>query len=94
MAKAPEKSHDVFRIVAFTLLGLGVVAAIVCVACVLNYLALERGPSDGFLTMFALDAAHDRAVASGVIAVLLLAAGGVLAVVSRKRRKEHGGSAV
>ena len=88
-ATAPEKRRDVFRIVAFSLLGLGVIAVVVCVVCVLRYLELERAPHDGFLTLFALDAAHDRAVTSGVIAVLLLAAGGVLAVVTRRGGKHH-----
>ena len=88
MAATPAKRRDVFRIVAFSLLGLGAIAVVVCVVCILGYLELERAPHDGFLTLFALDAAHDRAVTSGVIAVLLLAAGGVLAVVSR-RGKHH-----
>jgi hypothetical protein len=85
--KGEPSRFDVFRIIAFVLLGLGTTAAIVCVACIMHYRALERAPSDGFLTLFALDAAHDRAVGSGVIAVLLLMAGGVLAIVSRRRGK-------
>ena len=84
MAATPTSRRDVFRIIALVLLGLGVIAVIACVVCILKYLALERAPSDGFLTLFALDAAHDRAVTSGIVAVLLLAAGGVLAVVSRR----------
>lgn len=83
MSGVIEKRRDAFKIVAVAMLGLGLVAAVGCVACVLDYLALERGPNDGFLTLFALDAAHDRAVASGVIAAFLLVPGGVLFVVTR-----------
>lgn len=79
-----KNSRDVFRIIAIVLLALGACAVVVCVACVLHYRSLESSPSDGFLTIFALDAAHDRAVGSGIIAVFLLAAGSLLAVVTRK----------
>jgi hypothetical protein len=92
--KGEPSRFNVFRIVAFVLLGLGAVAAIVCVASIFHYRALERAPSDGFLTLFALDAAHDRAVGSGVIAILLAMAGGVLAVVTRRRGKHPAQSGV
>ena len=84
MAKEPGKRHDVFRTVAIALLVLGGCAALVCAAAVSSYLELERENHGDFLTMFSLDAAHDRAVAYGVVAVLMLAAGGVLGAVSRR----------
>jgi hypothetical protein len=81
---ADVKGRDTFRIIAIVLMLLGAVAAVGCVVSFLRYRALERASSGNFLTLFALDAAHDRAIACGVLAILLLLAGGILAVVSRR----------